>query len=113
MRGLIEGKGKERKEEKRRVVWISFILDDDPLSLSEDLDSVILLFSDDDSVEMIDGESFWTLELTLSLSKRSKGMDPLSLGIKDLNPVVFPVRNKDVVVMIDGHTPRSTKLTVF
>ena len=70
-------------------------MDDDPLSLSEDLDSVVEPFSDDDSVEMIDGDSLWTPELTLSLSLRSKGRDPLSLRIKDLNLVVSPVRNED------------------
>ena len=104
---MIEGKG------KRRVVWISFLLDDDPLSLSEDLDSVVPHFSDDDSVEMIDGDSFWKIELTLFLSPRSKGRDPLSLRIKDLNPLVSPVRDEDDVVMIDGHSLRIIKLTVF
>ena len=71
------------------------------------------LITDDDSVEMIDGDSLWTSELTLSLSHRSKGRDPLSLRIKDLNPVVSSVRDEDVVVMIDGHSPRLIKLTVF
>jgi len=118
LRGLIEGKRKKKKE-KRRIVWISFLLDDDPLSLSEDLESVVSHVTDDDSVEMIDGDSLWILELDLSLSlsspssPRSKGRDPLSLRIKDLNPVVSPVKHEDVVVMIDGHSLRVIKMTVF
>jgi len=99
-------------ERKRRVVWISFHLDHDPLSLSEDLDSVIHLLSDDDSVEMIEGDSLWTIELTLFLSSRSKRRDGLSLRIKNLNPVVSPLSDDDVVVMIDGYSRGIATLTV-
>ncbi len=81
-------------------------------NVSEDLNSAVPKVSDDDSVEMIDGDSFGVDELTLFLSPRSKGRDPLSLRIKDLNPVVPRVRDEDVVVMIDGHSLRTIKLTV-
>ncbi len=78
---------------------------------SEDYDSVTKVFCHDDVVVLIDCHSRRMFEPSRTFAEISKGLDVISLIIKDLDSLIVFITNDDVVVLIDGHSCWMVKMT--
>ena len=79
---------------------------------SKDLDTVVAVFADDETIVDVDGEGGGNEELALLSALAADGVQVISLAIKDLKTVVVPLADDDVVVMIDGDPTRPIELAV-